>query len=66
MFGIKEALFESGRLTAENERLREENAALRARVAALEDRRSRQWGNLLDYDGRPQRDNLGGADDGQG
>lgn len=65
MFGIKEALFVSERMTAENERLRAENAALRERIAALEDRRAKQWGNLLDYDGRQQRDNLGGTD-GQG
>lgn len=101
MFGIKEALFESERLTAENQRLanecarllsdngklcaenesmlketawlreekdrlRAENAALLDRVAALEeaDRHARQLCNLLSYTGRPQKDNLGGADDG--
>lgn len=57
MFGVKD-------LRAENARLQAENAALRARVAALEDRRGKQWENLLDYDGRPQRDNLGGPEDG--
>lgn len=63
MFGIKEALFESERLTMENKRLRSENEALRARVAALESRKAKQWDNLLGYDGRAQRDNLGGAGD---
>lgn len=62
MFGIKEALFESERLTMENKRLRSENEALRARVAALESRKAKQWDNLLGYDGRAQRDNLGGGD----
>lgn len=47
-------------------RLRAENAALRQQVAALEeaDRHARQLCNLLSYTGRPQKDNLGGADDG--
>lgn len=52
-------------LQARNEDLRVENEALRAQIQALEDNRGKQWENLLGYDGRPQRDNLGGVDDGQ-
>lgn len=45
------------------EQIRAENEALRARIAALESRKAKQWDNLLGYDGRAQRDNLGGGED---
>lgn len=45
------------------EQMRAENEALRARIAALESRKAKQWDNLLGYDGRAQRDNLGGGED---
>lgn len=48
---------------AELDQLRMENQALRARIAELESRKAKQWDNLLGYDGRAQRDNLGGGED---
>lgn len=64
MFGVgfKDLQFENERLSKEYARLREENAALRARIAELESRKAKQWDNLLGYDGRAQKDNLGGRD----
>lgn len=65
MFGLRKPveISYSNRTKTELEQLREENEALRARVAALESRKAKQWDNLLGYDGRVQRDNLGGAGD---
>lgn len=45
---------------AECERLRVENEQLRVCLSQSEERRTKQWGNLLEYDGKRQADNLAG------
>lgn len=40
-----------------------ENEGLRVQIQTLEERKAKQWDNLLGYDGRVQRDNLGGGED---
>lgn len=51
-------LFSYRNLKAENERLRAENEALKAQVDKQYVRVVRQWENFLEYDGKPQGDNL--------
>lgn len=59
MFTAAKTVERLKRLLAENEALEAKISALEAKISALEGSRGKQWENLLNFDGRPQRDNLG-------
>lgn len=65
MLTAARVLAELERLRRENRRLLAENDALKKRAEQWEDGgRALQWGNLLDYDGRRQDNNLPGKEGG--
>ncbi len=68
---LRERMDAFARLQDKYEDLLEENFSLKQKCNKLleekeqkPDRRALQWGNLLDYDGRPQPDNLGEKENG--
>ncbi len=68
---LRERMDAFAKLQDKYEDLLEENFSLKQKCNKLleekeqkPDRRAIQWGNLLDYDGRPQPDNLGEKENG--